>query len=268
MNTETPTPEQEMREIFSNTLRALSEMQDKVISAVVDRSRTHRELEAVRTELQDIRQRMTSVVDEAQRIRQDLHLVITERDKFKKDADDALAMAQGYEKDLVDTRQRLEEANNSVRQYGEELAQVKREKDQANALIERQRGDIEWVQKRNRSLQEERDQARKEAEENKRSLNEANTRLTKLQDTFRSIFPEAPREVKEEAKPVKLPGQAPSFQEVPHGYSYPVEQPSSVENVEPHPVQSAGEEQVSPVNERIDQPEEPLPWWKKDAANQ
>ena len=50
MNFEPQTPEQEMREIFANTLSALSQMRDKVISTVVAHSATARELVELREE--------------------------------------------------------------------------------------------------------------------------------------------------------------------------------------------------------------------------
>lgn len=263
--------EQEMREIFASTLSAISSMRDKVITTVVAHSRQADEISKLREDFSNLQQRMNAVVDEAQRYRTDLHAVISERDKYKRDSEDNLALAQGYQKDLDDTKQRLSEAHSVSTRLGEDLAQEQRNHETTKANLERACQDRDRLVGDRDYYRERYYQSKGEAEKAEQALKEANDKLSRLQGVVRELFPDAPRQVMEEAKPVELPGQAPSFQEVPHGYSYPVEQPSPVEKVEPHPVQSAGEHGV---NERIDgvspkpdeespKAEEDLPWWKK-----
>lgn len=252
-HTQTPTPEQEMREIFANTLSALSQMRDKVISTVVAHSQTARELADLRERFEELSRRMTSVVDEAQRVRQDLHMTIVERDKYKREADDNLALAQGYEKERDEARQRLSETQSNLAEAQRNLDDANREKSHANAMMERLRSDLEWTQQDRNRYRNQADEALQAKEKAEAALKEANERLTKLQDTFRSIFPEAPK--LEEAKPVELPGTAPSFLDN-MGQSNVGPTTTHKPEVEEPDVQAKG------VNERIDQAEEE-PWWKK-----
>lgn len=286
-----------MREVFANAIHAITQLRDRTISTVVSHSQQAREIEKLRQDFHDLQARMNSVVDEAQRYRTDLHAVISERDKYKRDADDAMAMAESYAHERDETKQRLNEAQAVSTRLGEDLAQEQRNHEATKANLERACQDRDRLVGDRDYYRERYYQSKNEAEQAEKNLKEANDRLAKLQESFRSIFPEAPKSLTEQAKPVEeLPGKAPSF----HPYSRddlpsvsnPVQEPPREEpgqvadegrqgNVEPHPVQSAGERNPNyGVNERIDgqdpkpdavkqeneDHQEEVPWWKKPAA--
>lgn len=273
MEQQTNTPEQEMREIFAETLRSIANMRDKVITTVVSHSQLARNFDKLQQDFNDLQKRMNTVVDEAQRYRTDLHAVIAERDMYKRDADDHLALAHTYQKDVEDTRNRLNEAQGVSTRLGEELAQEKQAHQDTKAQVERlNRSAIGLGQDRD-YYRERYNESRDRADKAEQALKEANDKLAKLQGTFRELFPSSP--IVEQTKPVELPGNAPRFQvDTPHqepGQNYPAGEPGFVVQQDPHPVQAAG------VNERIDgvspQPDpvrlenedhqEEVPWWKK-----
>lgn len=174
-------PSQENTDV--NTLASVLQ---RAATFVVDQSKQageyQRQIEELRREIADVKDRVSSALAENQRVRDELYRTVTERDQAKKEAADNKSVAEMYSHDLDETRGRLGNTEQQLRDTQSRL---------------------EAEQIHRREAEDDRDYWKRRAITAENARDDVTAKLGKFQATFAEVFKAAQPEVqaKQEEQP-------------------------------------------------------------------
>lgn len=171
----------EMREFFN-----------RLISTIVEGTRTHEQLTALEQRFKQTEERVQSLISELSQTRSELYTTVVERDKARKEAQENKDLAESYANDLARVRDEVTVLDNNLRHLGTQLADTGRELEQTKVRLQAAEGQATHLQEERTYWRDRANTAEATGQEVRSAYESLNKKWQSMADFFKPVEMVAP----------------------------------------------------------------------------